>query len=186
MKLISSFLKRRRLNLFKKNLAKMEEFYIINDEKGWVANAETCLYLTELIIPNIDLLDINILKDFTIKTIFSDTNQIRAWLDDYSRRLKYVEGFTYTKEQVQEFKETHDMNIFKFFYNSNGTVSTAHIKKWLFDLQRDLENIIAISENPKINSAKVSYLKRMSTPSITQITTVVESLAIGLANVELT
>lgn len=183
-----SYMKRFRIKQALDNLSLMEKNILNRNNGEFNPTIENCLYLIDCLLPVIDIYQINVLQKLSIESSFNNVGELENFLDDLTnRRFKSVENYEYSTEELDFIHTTNKVNVFDFIF-INSMRSTNQLEFFLTKLYASLKQMETLFNDvqKKYSLAKISYLRRMTKPPLTQIASLLEAIAIGLANNEIT
>jgi hypothetical protein len=171
----------KRLQQVLQNL-KILEKNCTESKKGFEPSTVVCMYLTECILPVVDIYPTNILRKLTLSTAFNNRDELISFLDITIGRMKRAEYYALSKEEINGLEKEVTLTAYDFIIDPNFE-PRGQLEKFLRDLLERLTVIHDILTDPRRNQAKISYLERTFVVPITHIASVLEAISVGIANV---
>lgn len=167
------------------NLTILERNVLKREGGEFKPTIKTCKYLIECLRPILDIYPTDILRNVIIEMSFTSVEDLENYLDNFlTWRIKSAENYVYTEEELQYLNTVSKVNLYQFIFNMPNVTPLNQLYSFLEKLYGSLETMEKYFEDKegKSSAAKRSYLDRTSKAPLTQIATLLEAIAIGLAN----
>lgn len=178
-------MKRYRLKQALDNLTILERNVLRREGGEFKPTIKTSMYLIECLRPVIDIYPTDILRNVVIEMSFTSAEDLENFLSNFlTWRIKSAENYHYNEEELSYLNTTSRVNLYQFIFNNPNVKSNNQLYMFLEKLYGSLETMDKYFEDKerKRSSAKISYLERTSKTPLTQIASILEAIAIGLAN----